>query len=245
MDTILTSNLRRETDSMEIDARLELLETIYRIYDNFIADVAWVCGPGCAACCTRNVTATTLEAALMVRRLAGGGDRAWIGRIHAAAAEPRFQPLMTTNELADLCARDAEIPQEELPADTLPCPLLQDDLCAVYDARPFGCRAMVSSVDCAQSAEALMPPLVLSVNNVFLQFIEAVDAGRLFGNLIDMLQLMANPLEYQSYARGLPMHASQQMRVNRSMSVLMIPPRHRQRIGPILDALKTAAQNLR
>ena len=238
---------------MELDRRLALLEEVYRIYDNFIAEFDWYCRPRCAVCCTRNVTVTTLEAALMVRGLMGcgliecelntGADKAWIGRIHNAAEQPRFQPLITINELADLCARDAELPEEEILAETLPCPLLEDNLCTAYTVRPFGCRALVSGVDCAQSGEAIMPPVVLSANNLFMQFIEALDVGRFYGNLIDVLQLLAHPLEYQAYSRGQPLRVPQSLRVNRPLSVLMLPPEDRSRLEPIIDALKKAAQS--
>lgn len=224
--------------------RLVLLQEIYRIYQDSITELDWCCRPGCAACCTRNVTATTLEAALMVRALADSAEKAWIGRVRTASQEPRFQPLMTTNELADLCARDAEIPDEQIVVDTQPCPLLENGLCTVYAVRPFACRAMVSEADCAQSGEALMPPLVLSVNNLFMQFIEAVDVGRFFGNLIDLLDLMANPLEYHAYTRGLPMRVPTALRANRPLAVLMIPPEDRRRLEPIIDALRSAVRAL-
>lgn len=230
---------------MDSNARLDLLEGVYRIYEQFIDGFDWVCKPRCTLCCTCNATMTTLEGSLIVRHLAAADDGTWIDRVVAAARQQRYQPLITTNQLADLCSRDAQIPREEIGSDASRCPLLKDELCVVYAARPFGCRAMVSGTSCAMGLEAQIPPIVLSVNTLFLQFIEAVDAGHYFGNLIDILLLMANSLERQAYARGLPMHAPHPLLRNRPVPVWMIPAEDRQRIQPIFKALQATADKIR
>jgi hypothetical protein len=136
---------------------------------------------------------------------------------------------MTLNRFADMCAKGQEIPEEAAKPATAPCPFLQEDICRIYDLRPFGCRAMVSRSDCGKTGEAHMPDFVLTVNNVFLQYIEALDASGVQGNLMDVLLSAASP-----QAPG-----SRVIR-NHPISVLMVPPEHRNRIRPLLDALSQA-----
>lgn len=217
---------------MDITTSIKLIKEIYGIYDGFIADFNLSCKKSCSTCCTRNITATSLEARLILHhwKLAPEKDRLQL--ITAVADAPRFQPRMTINQLADRCAKGLEIPEESIDPNTEPCPLLLDDACQIYDVRPFGCRAMVSTTDCALTGEADMPDYVLAVNNVFLQCIEAVDTNGFQGNLIDVLLHATTPARQK-----------QNLIANHNLSVLMIPPAYRNRIQPLLDALSKARTN--
>jgi len=229
---------------MDLEGRIALLKEIYRRYDQLIADYQLYCRRQCALCCTRNVTISTLEALLMIRSWEDLGNEAWIAKVRQAVQEPRLLPVTTLNQFAELCARDAPIPKGGGYVETQMCPFLDDDLCTIYDSRPFGCRAMVSRIHCGQHQQADMPEFVLTVNNVLMQYIEALDVNRFSSNMIDVLLMMSNPLQRRSYEADLPMHPTASLLVNRPISVLMVPPEHQQRVQPLLQALLEAQQQL-
>lgn len=216
---------------MSITIRAKLLQEIYRIYDGFIADFNLYCNKSCSTCCTRNITATSLESFLIINQWEPVTEKNLRQCIEAVADLPRFQPHITINQFADLCAKGLETPEEIIDPKVGTCPMLLDGICQIYDVRPFGCRAMVSTVNCAVTGEADMPDFVLAVNNVFLQYIEALDLNGFQGNLIDVL-LHANA----------PARANPNLLTNYPLSVLMIPPAYRERIHPLLDALSKAGQ---
>ena len=221
---------------MDSDTRNTLLRQIYAIYDVFAGDLAVACHKGCAACCTRNVTMTSLEGGLMICHLAESNPH-WRTALLETVERPRFHPQVTINQLAQLCAMDEEIPEETIDPRSGPCPLLADDSCPVYDVRPLGCRAMVSKTLCPENGAAEMPDFVLTVNNVFLQYIEAIDHQGISGNLIDMLlHLSSDPSDFVDI-RNLR-HRPSHLLPNHPIPVLMIPPEHRQRMQPLLEAIQ-------
>jgi Fe-S-cluster containining protein len=209
--------------------RLKLLYEIYRIHGEFTGEFDTVCRKSCSHCCTRNVTATSLEVALILSHLEEATELNGCTLIEAAADGPRFQPRTTLNQLADRCARGLDIPEENPGPAMGTCPFLFERACRIYEVRPFGCRAMISQTDCAATGEAHMPDLVLAANNVFLQYIESVDAHGVQGNLIDVLL----------FSMSCRTPAPKVIR-NHPLSVLMVPPEHRRRIQPLLDALSRA-----
>lgn len=232
---------RRMNSSMHC---LDVLQQIYRIHDDFIGHLDLACTKGCAACCTCNVTLTSLEAALMIRRLNRDMPGRWQLMLSAASELPRFQPKVTINQLADLCIHDEPIPEEQMDPQAGPCPLLKDDMCTVYDVRPFGCRAMVSTTAvCATDNPAEMPELALTVNNVFLQYLEAADSRGVSGNLIDILLYLDNDKDDAMDIRRFVQHKSRRLLANRPMSVLMIPPEHRDPITPWLEKIQAVFRN--
>jgi hypothetical protein len=178
---------------MKNHAALKGLEKIYALYDQFFCAMRTACGKGCATCCTANVTMTTLEGLFMLDHWQAQGRKPPVELLRKSAQNPGFQPTLTINQLAALCLEDKQIPDESADPGAGPCPLLRNDHCTLYAARPFGCRAMVSLTDCAHSGEADMPDFVLAANNLISQFIEALDHAGRFGNLADILLLLSAP----------------------------------------------------
>jgi len=209
--------------------RLKLLLEIYRIHEEFIGEFDTVCRKTCAHCCTQNVTATSLEVQLMLNHRGEVCKPGSPAGVRAAGESLRFQPRMTLNQIADRCAKGLDIPEESADPAADACPFLSKNACRIYGVRPFGCRAMVSKTDCAATGEAHMPDYVLTVNNVFLQYIEALDEHGVQGNLLDVLLF--------STSRRTP---NPRVIQNHPLSVLMVPPEHRHRIRPLLDALSRA-----
>lgn len=222
---------------------LQLLQSLYKVYDAFAGELDLACAKGCAICCTRNVTLTSLEAALLIRQLDMDMPGQWQPLLSAAAELPRFQPEITINQLADLCINDEPVPEEEVDPLVGPCPLLKDDTCTVYEARPFACRAMISTTVCHAGEPAEMPEFVLTANNVFLQYLEAADSRGVSGNLIDVLLYFYNSDNAMDIRRFVQ-NKSKRLIANRPMPALMIPPEHRRQMTPLLDKIQAVFKKL-
>ncbi len=223
---------------MALAKKLEALDRVYEIYDKFSAALDLACRAKCAHCCTTNLTLTTLEGYKIIDDLIAAGQREVIDRLKEMEAIPRFQPLLTTNRMAELCAADAKVPEEDTAGEWKDCALLSDSLCTIYDLRPFGCRCFVARQNCGETGYADIDDFTASVNTVFLQVIEHLDAEGCSGNLIDLLQFLASEDNRRAYEQGEANCEDSELIVNWELKVLMIPPEHRERIEPILQQLR-------
>ncbi|CAB1075396.1 hypothetical protein JY97_09570 [Alkalispirochaeta odontotermitis] len=223
---------------MDINSKLNILDQIYAVYDKFTATLDTACQKYCDHCCTSGVTLTTLEGYKIIDSLASKDDNPVIQKIQSASEIKRLRPRLTTNGLAQVCARGGDPPQEEDNLDLPACPLLQDHQCPVYELRPYGCRCLVSRHHCGDKGFSEIDDFVLSVNTVFLQTIEHVDAGGCSGNLVDVLQAMSDGQKRSAYAGGGLHCSANRLVVNQRLEVLMIPPEHRSGMEPILQELR-------
>lgn len=223
---------------MSLAKKLEALNRIYNIYDEFSASLDLACRAKCAHCCTTNVTMTTLEAFKIIDDFTATGRQKLIGRLKTMDGIPRFKPMLTTNRMAELCAADAKIPTEDSTDRGQDCSLLDNGLCTIYDLRPFGCRCFVSRQKCGDLGYADIDDFTASVNTVFLQVIEHLDAEGCSGNLIDVLRIMASSDNRRAYENGKLNCEANGLIVNWELKVLMIPPEHREKIEPILQQLR-------
>ncbi len=221
-----------------IGKKLAILDRIYGIYDRFYTSLNIACKKNCAHCCTANVTLTTLEGYKLVDYLITTGKLDVIAGLKERAAATRYQPQISTNRLAELYAAEAKVPEDEIASEWEQCTLLADNLCSIYALRPFGCRCFVSRKNCARTGYADIDDFTASVNTVFLQTIEHLDADGCSGNLIDVLQVMASGDNRRAYANGELKCENNGLIVNWSLKVLMIPPEHRARMEPILQELR-------
>ena len=224
---------------MSIEKRCDQLNAIYAIYETFTARVDRACRKHCAACCTCNVSMTTLEGWMIYKYFLSTSDSgdAVLKRLAQEPPERRFQPTVTINRMVEMCVSGEEPPDEQSDPAAGRCPLTDQDICSIYAVRPFGCRAMTSTEDCSLSGEAHMPELILTVNNVVMQFIEALDRPGASGNMIDVLDFLSDPQRRQDY---LDLRFSQwpPLQANRGFSVLMIPPEHRLVVQPLVQDLR-------
>jgi hypothetical protein len=223
---------------METASKLKILDQIYSIYDGFTASLELACKKYCCDCCTSGVILTTLEGYKAVDGLAPAAKADVIRKTQTASALKRFRPRITTNQLARIYAEGGEPPEETNTGDWQDCPLLQDGQCSVYDLRPFGCRCLVSRHYCGEKGFAEIDDFVLSVNTVFLQTIEHVDASGCSGNLVDVLQTMSSEENRAAYSNETLHCSSNGLIPNQPLKVLMIPPEHRAGIEPILRQLR-------
>ncbi len=223
---------------MDIQRKLRALDRIYAVYDEFVRLQDSACKPQCHRCCTTHVTVTTLEAYKICETLPSSEREKIFRRIREASGLKRFRPAITTNALAELCARDEDLPAENEDHGSQSCPLLAQDLCSIYALRPFNCRCFISRTPCDQQGHADLDEAVLAVNTLFLQTIEHVDAEGCSGNLLDVLEVLANEEKRQAYASGTVDCAANAMIANRPVKILMLPPEHRGKIEPILHRLR-------
>jgi Fe-S-cluster containining protein len=223
---------------MELNSKIAVLDQIYRVYEEFVDRLDIACKKYCAGCCTRNVTLTSLEGYLIATQIISSGKSNLFENIESALPKKRFYPLTTTNRLADLCMKGQDPPEEKHDDSNERCPLLKDNLCPIYPVRPFACRCFVSKKDCRKQGYAEVDPFILSVNNLFLQVIEHVDSQGFSGNLIDVLKFMASKNNRDNYKKNTMDHPDAGLIPNLKITVLMIPPEHRVRIKPILNALQ-------
>lgn len=224
---------------MDVDLKLAVLDRIYAIYDDFVEDLDVACRKYCALCCTRNVTLTSLEGYKIAGHLIDNGQFHLFAKMQPALGGKRFQPTVTINALAEDCVQGKEPPEETSDPAWGPCPLLKDDKCPFYRVRPFGCRCMLSRQNCQETGLAEMDSLVFTANNVFLQYIEHIDARGFSGNLTDVLAFMASPENRRQYRTNHLPNPPANLIANRPIKVLMIPPEHRAQLQPILNRLQS------
>ena len=223
---------------MDFEKKIYVLDQIHAVYDRFSADLPVACRPSCCHCCTGNVTVTTLEGCLIVDRVKNLNQQEILNKIEKSGSLRRFQPKMTTNKFAELCAKGKAVPEENTDSSWGECPLLEDSMCPIYKIRPFGCRCFVSKQPCGDTGFADVDPFVLSVNTLFLQFIEHIDADGYSANLTDMLRIMQSDTRSEQYRKGRLQIADEAFIPNQPISVYFIPPEHQRKIKPILESLQ-------
>lgn len=224
---------------MDISAKLKLLNRIYAICDEFSASLSVACRRYCAHCCTGNVAMTGLETYKIFEYLVNTNQTERLEMLKKQVIRPRFQPKITTNALGLCYLEGREPPEEESDPAWGDCPFLTDNECPIYPARPLGCRCFVSRLNCKETGAADIEEFVLTVNTVFLQYIEHIDTGGLFGNFSDILIFMASEENRNRYENTI-LPVSDELLSNMPIRVLMIPPEHRRRIQPILHSLSRA-----
>jgi hypothetical protein len=222
---------------MSLSQRLTVLNKIYRLYDDFADDLNIACQKYCAACCTPDVTMTTLEGYLIADHFISKGRTDLFTHIRTAISDRRFKPQTTFNRLALLCAKGDDPPREAHKESNENCLLLTKNLCPIYPLRPFGCRCLTSKHDCSQTGYAQVDPLVITVNTVYLQIIEHIDSTGFSGNLADILLLMAGKENRDHYRMNTLKHLGADFVPNMPIKVLMVPPEHRDQVKPILKTL--------
>jgi len=162
-----------------------LLATLYDAFAQWADTFAFACRKGCATCCTRSVTMTSLEGEEILAFLAEAGR---LSELTASAFQPAAKRMAqcTTNAFVAAHLKGESVEEAE-DWDLRPCPFLQEESCSIYPARPFGCRLFASQDPCAASGVADMPPGYLAGATALLQYIEHLDNGGRWGTMVELL----------------------------------------------------------
>ena len=222
---------------MDLSDKIDILNRVYKIYDAFIDSLELACQKYCSTCCTCNVTMTSLEGYKIAKHFIENSKTELFKIIKNKSCKKRFLPKITTNKIADLCIQGKELPDEKIDSSWGSCPLLINDECPIYTVRPFGCRCMVSKTNCIDEAE--MDPFVLTVNNVFLQYIEHIDQWGFSGNFTDVLLFMESENNRKSYRIKDRTNPEEGLIKNLPMTILLVPLQHKNKIKPIINSLQT------
>lgn len=213
----------------DIDARVEkaalVLRELFAAYDELCRERQSACAPGCAACCSDRVLLTGLEGALLLQALetTGKGDLAGVAASRPVKEAER--PQTTFNALARLCIAQEEPPAAETPAAPAGvCPLLQDGLCAAYEARPLACRSMASLERCQAGGQAMEEPFWISLNAAFFQLVEQCSLGA--GGFGLLPQVLAAQQGDEKAAHGLL--------ACEPLPGLVVPPEHQEGVQEAL-----------
>jgi len=102
----------------------------------------------------------------------------------------------------------------------------------------FQCRCLVSKHNCKEKGCAEIDPFVVTVNNIFFQFIEHIDEGGFFGNLTDVLFFLETNKTLSDDKANAIEHPKSDLLKNHPLSVLLIPPENREQIKPLLESLQ-------
>ena len=138
-----------------------------------------------------------------------------------------------------MCAEGNDPPDEDMDHLWGACPFLEDNLCSVYEARPFGCRCFSSKIDCSVKGYAEVDPFDMTVNHLFLQYIEHIDANGYYGNLTDIVQYITL-IESQTLKDIIRKNKIKKTLLqNQPITTLMIPHEHKTKIEPIINALNS------
>jgi len=222
---------------MNVEQRLIILNKIYVLYEDVVKNLDVACKKYCSSCCTPNVTMTTLEGFLIADHMISNGQADLFEDIQAKISTNRFKPQITTNRLADLCMKGDDPPEEAQRHSNKNCPVLIDNLCPIYEVRPFGCRCFISKHDCSKAGYAEVDPFDMTVSTLFMQFVEHIDFMGFSGNFADVLLLMASKENRGHYKMNILNHRGADLVPNFKVKILMVPPEQRMKAKAIIDAL--------
>jgi Fe-S-cluster containining protein len=219
---------------MDLTVKLNVLNQLYEIYENFINDYNFFCEKGCSFCCTKNVTMTSLEGYKVITHLQQQNQMGLVKLVEKSIPEKRFIPRVTINQIAELYTRGEEPPEEETAPVSAPCPILTNKrTCPIYEARPFGCRCFFSRADCRENGFADLDELILTVNNLFIQYIEHIDEHGITGNFTDILAFLSGRDNLGLYQKNTLEESYTNLLKNQKISLLLVPPEYEAQVKKV------------
>jgi len=239
---------------LTLELKHSVLTAIYEVYEDVAKGFPSACRRDCRACCTQNVLATTLEVEVMLEDMEKNARGDLLEKIRTVRPGTRLQPMLTINALAGYCLRREEPPFEDEEFGRAACALREPAGCAIYRVRPFSCRCLWSEQLCEpvtvhweklkpgepmseSEGEATMSPVLVTLNGVFQQILEHVDAGGLYGNMIDLVCVLAEPEARAAYRAGKGLKPTALVHATRPNPGFLVPPQHRQKVMSALNLL--------
>lgn len=176
---------------MDASMKRRILKIIYEMFGHWTKNVRFACARGCPVCCTRDVMVTKPEAQLLLDYIVAEHGAPWLAE--KLNDPPIPWPLSrTTNDYAAACLEGKEVTERDRRRNGV-CPFLEHEICSVYPARPFSCRCFASTRVCRIDSAALLPPHYLSGATALSQVIEHLGQFEPWGNMLDLLFLLAPP----------------------------------------------------
>ncbi len=145
--------------------------------------VSAVCGPGCADCCTTvgSVDITTMEGMMILRHLQG----------LSPAVREAFNKKLKLNR------------KQKAEAEYARCAfLLENNLCGIYEERPFSCRRLYSLETCGEATGPTVHREVWSLSESTVSALQQLDDTGYSGHLSYILQLLQDPKFRKTYLDG-------------------------------------------
>lgn len=176
----------------------QILQIIFDIFHRWNSELEVSCKRGCSSCCTQNVTITAVEAELILRFVMENGMSSWLAdKLHKANGHQ--PPKMTSNDFASACLEGKEVTPGEHP-NLASCPFLENEICRIYPARPFGCRLFISTARCSTSQPAQMPDHYFEGATAVSQLLEHLGQKEYWGNMLDVLPALLDIGEFREIA---------------------------------------------
>lgn len=156
------------------------------------------CSKGCATCCTASVNITWLEGQRIHRFIRANCMEEWLACQLGRASLPR-PPQTTVNTFAAACLAGREPALEPTDFDDT-CPFLEDNLCCIYEVRPFSCLGFLSQTPCSPGRHARVPSSYMAATTAVSQLIEHLGQGRPLGNMISILLALTDSPPFRRVA---------------------------------------------
>ncbi|MBM9603908.1 YkgJ family cysteine cluster protein [Desulfopila inferna] len=174
--------------------KVTILDTIYAVFAEWSPSEQFCCAPGCASCCTRNVTITALEGRQILNYCREMKGREWLVRLFDGL-HPADPALQTTNEYVEDILHNRQNSENQAKSSES-CPFLEGGRCSIYPVRPFSCRCFFSTILCGSSGAATIPDVHLYGSMAMMQLIEHLGQFDHWGNMVDVLVILVNSPEY-------------------------------------------------
>jgi hypothetical protein len=122
----LDGKLKQSIKRRSVGPLMEFVYSSITGANRLVGDVPIACGRGCSHCCHTWVDASPAEVLFAVRSMSPG------------------QRASAARSVEAICGRTGGQPFVERSRMVTACPLLKDDVCSIYTARPIVCRSAVS-----------------------------------------------------------------------------------------------------
>lgn len=174
------------------ELKKQLTECIRAEYQTWYAkqDIKLHCHKGCATCCSVNVKITSVEGELIYDHIREKGLETWFAE--KLCLEQKSSGLKhTTNGLARICLAGEGEAESEAKTEGV-CPFLEENICQIYETRPFSCRCFMSTIPCDQDSIAEIDQAIVTGATVVMQLLEHVGQREYWGNLQDVLLALSD-----------------------------------------------------
>ncbi|MFP3982720.1 MAG: hypothetical protein ACLFV2_03405 [Desulfurivibrionaceae bacterium] len=223
----------------------QALLKIFEVYQGWADNKEFACAKGCSACCTRNVMMTALEGELFLEQMREKGLQQRL--TERSIGESGAVCVQTMNEWAEQCISGKYESKESIQENLESCRFLaEDQLCLIYEARPFACRCFASLSPCRHMGAASQPGWLTAVNTSVMQIVEHLGQGEIYGALDNIIPALCSRGENNDLAGFPPKQQdggskpTDGLRLAKPLPGLVIEQEDRETVSLFLDSLFAA-----